>query len=127
MCCLCVAQFLRVRVLARRVALRSIAFLHHAYMATSGKWKTAEEITELVAPPKEVSESVVSFLRLQGAPKVENFRDMVKVTASVRWVEELLETSLFFFQHKTSKWKGGGIMIKKYSRWVLILLKERRK
>jgi subtilase family serine protease len=67
----------------------------------TGKWKSAEEITEMVAPSKEVSNSVVEFLRAQGAPKVENFGDMVKVTASVSWVEEVLQTSLFFFQHKT--------------------------
>ena len=57
----------------------------------------------MVAPAKEVSESVVSFLTSLGATKAENFGDMVKVTASVQWVEEQLETSLFFFQHKTSK------------------------
>jgi len=66
-----------------------------------GKWKSAEEVTEIVAPAKEVSERVVAFLERQGATKVENFRDMVKVTAPVRWVEETLQTSLFFFQHKT--------------------------
>jgi hypothetical protein len=33
---------------------------------TSGKWKSAEEVTEIVAPAKEVSERVVAFLEHQG-------------------------------------------------------------
>jgi len=66
-----------------------------------GKWKSAAEITDIVAPPKEDTKRVVSYLVKRGATRVEDFRDMVKVTAPVLWVEEVLQTTLFFFQHTT--------------------------
>jgi Pro-kumamolisin, activation domain len=68
-----------------------------------GKWWTAEAITELVAPPKIVSDSIVTFLAEKGATKIENRRDMIKVSASVSFIGELLQTSLYSFQHKTRK------------------------
>jgi subtilase family serine protease len=64
-----------------------------------GKWWTAKDITELVAPSKDVSSKVASFLKNAGATKVEDLRDVIKVTAKVSFIESLLQTTLFNFQH----------------------------
>ena len=56
----------------------------------------------MVAPTKEVSRQVAQFLRAAGATKVQNHRDMIKMTASVSVIEQMLQTTLYNFQHKES-------------------------
>lgn len=71
-------------------------------LSFSGKWWTAKDITELVAPSIEISQKISSFLINAGATKVEDHRDMIKFTGSVSIVEQLLKTTLFNFQHNQS-------------------------
>eukprot|EP00026_Physarum_polycephalum_P005572 Phypoly_transcript_05607.p1 GENE.Phypoly_transcript_05607~~Phypoly_transcript_05607.p1 ORF type:complete len:579 (+),score=122.11 Phypoly_transcript_05607:130-1866(+) len=70
-----------------------------------GKWLTAEEVTEMVAPTPKVSRQVAQFLRANGAIKIANRRDNIKMTAPVSVIEKLFNTKLYNFHHveKTSK------------------------
>lgn len=63
---------------------------------------SANDVTELVAPSKDVSSKVAKFLKNAGAKKVEDHRDMIKVTAKVSVIEKLLETKLYEFRHNKS-------------------------
>lgn len=55
-----------------------------------------------MAPSKDVSTSIVTFLKNQGAVQVEDFRDMIKLTASVKFIESLFQTELHVFSHNVS-------------------------
>lgn len=63
-----------------------------------GQWYTADAVTELVAPPQEVSRMIADFLAATGA-QVEDHRDMIKVTGKVSLIEQILQTSFYNFQH----------------------------
>jgi tripeptidyl-peptidase-1 len=58
---------------------------------------------DLVSPPASVSDNVVTFLREKGALAVENRRDMIKCKMTVRDIETLLQTTLYYFVHIDGK------------------------
>jgi hypothetical protein len=56
----------------------------------------------MVAPTRQVSRQIAQFLRANGATKVQNRGDNIKMTAPVSVIEKLLQTTLYNFHHVES-------------------------
>lgn len=67
-----------------------------------GHYMTKQQVAELIAPEREVADSVVAFV-VKSCPSanVENRRDSVRVVASVSCVQRLLNVRLASFAHKS--------------------------
>jgi len=91
-------------VLALEAAALEIADIEHPRY---GKFLTAEEATAMVAPPAEVRDRVVSWLRSAGIPMgaISGSADSVSFDAPVALVEQVFETKIISVVHTRKEWE----------------------
>lgn len=89
----------------------------------SGKWWTTEQILDLIAPPMEQVEPVVSWLKSNGVDYFDvSGRDFIKVRASVATIEKIFKTEMHNYRStETGKWTFSCLV----SRQWLILFERR--
>eukprot|EP01112_Ceratiomyxa_fruticulosa_P012404 TRINITY_DN3431_c0_g1_i5.p1 TRINITY_DN3431_c0_g1~~TRINITY_DN3431_c0_g1_i5.p1 ORF type:complete len:570 (+),score=138.61 TRINITY_DN3431_c0_g1_i5:94-1803(+) len=68
-----------------------------------GKWWTREQILDLVAPPKEKVDNLISLLSENGIKVTENNRDFLTVRAAVENVEKFFSVEMYKWKHESGR------------------------
>ena len=73
-----------------------------------GKHLSRDQVTELVSPPKETQEKIISWLKKVGEStpqllQIDNKGDAIIVTGTTAYIEALLKTNLYIFKNEQGK------------------------